>query len=185
MSIGPRFPQVLDEAKQGQERAFSDLYREFNPALIRYFRARAPREAEDLTAEAWLRAARGLAGFLGDEPAFRAWLLRLAHDLLAHHRTDASGRSDPVEPDSFERLVSNEGPEDPMLQSEDAQAVVNRICKLLTPEQSEVVILRLVVGLNIAETSEVMNKSQGAVRVLQHRALQRLSKEFSVEGIQL
>jgi len=185
VAIGPRFAQVLDQAKDGQEAAFNVLYQEFNPALLRYFRARAPREAEDLTAEAWLGAARSLRGFDGDETGFRAWLLRIAHELLAGHRLDRPQRSDPVDPAALERLVSRSGPEALMIESEAAQEVINRICTVLSPDQGDVILLRLVVGLSIAETAEVVHKSEGAVRVLQHRALNRLSREFSVEGISL
>ncbi|HET9077402.1 MAG TPA: sigma-70 family RNA polymerase sigma factor [Acidimicrobiales bacterium] len=185
MAIGPRFPDVLDGAKQGQESAFNVLYREFNPALIRYFRARARREAEDLTAEAWLLAARDLRDFHGDEAGFRAWLVGIAHALLAGHRLQPPHHSDPVDPAALERLVTGGGPDAPMLESEAAQAVINRICTVLSPDQGDVILLRLVVGLSIAETAEVMDKSVGAVRVLQHRALHRLSREFSVEGIRL
>jgi RNA polymerase sigma-70 factor (ECF subfamily) len=185
MALGPRFPDLLDGAKQGQEAAFSTLYQEFNPALIRYFRARAPREAEDLTADTWLRAAGDLSGFDGDEAGFRAWLLRIAHQLLSDHRLERPRQSDPVDPAALERLMPGSGPEALTLESETAQAVINRICTVLSPDQGDVILLRLVVGLSIAETAEVVNKSEGAVRVLQHRALNRLSKEFSVEGISL
>jgi RNA polymerase sigma-70 factor (ECF subfamily) len=185
MAIGPDFPQVLDNAKRGQEAAFKVLYQAFNPPLIRYFRARAPREAEDLASEAWLRAARDLRMFDGDEAGFRAWLIRIAHELLGHHRLGQLQQSHPVHPATLEPLVSPGGPEALMVESETAQAVINRICTLLSPDQGEVILLRLVVGLSISETAEVMNKSAGAVRVLQHRALHRLSKEFSVEGISL
>ena len=185
MAIGPRFSEVLEEAKRGHELAFKTIYREFNPAVIRYFRARAPREAEDLAAEAWLEAARAMGHFDGDEAAFRAWLLGLARESLTGLDLDQPRQSQPVDPASLEGLATRGGPEALMLESESAQAAITRICAVLSPDQGEVIVLRLVVGLNVAETAQVMKKSEGAVRVLQHRALNRLSKEFSIEGIGL
>ncbi len=183
--IGERFPLLLEQAKRGNEAAFDDLYGEFNPALLRYFKARAADEAEDLTADAWLAAARDLAHFDGDETAFRAWLFTIAHGLAEAHRNATRGRSQPVDPSSLEALVARPGPETLAMDSETAQAVIDRICTVLSPDQGDVILLRLVAGLSVSETAEVMGRTEGAVRVLQHRALHRLSRDFSVEGIRL
>jgi RNA polymerase sigma-70 factor (ECF subfamily) len=185
MPVDDRFPRLLEQAKLGQEAAFDQLYGQFNPALLRYFKARVVDDAEDLTAEVWLSAAQDLGRFEGDENAFRAWLFTIAHGRLDAHRTAARGGSEPVDPASLEALVARPGPQSLDMDSETAQAVVDRICTVLSPDQGDVILLRLIAGLSVAETAEVVGKTEGAVRVLQHRALQRLSREFSVEGIRL
>jgi len=76
--IGGEFAEVLAAAQQGSEAAFSRLWRDGNPALLRYLRVMAPESAEDTAAETWLHVVRGLAGFRGDEQAWRAWLFTTA-----------------------------------------------------------------------------------------------------------
>src|SRR5258708_30047055 len=71
--IGEEFAAVLAVAQDGDEAAFSVLWRDVNPALLRYLRVAAPGAAEDVAAETWVQVVRGLPGFRGDEPAWRGW----------------------------------------------------------------------------------------------------------------
>src|SRR5207248_11173300 len=70
--IGGDFAEVLAAAQDGNELAFSRLWRDGNPALLRYLRVIAPESAGDAAAETWRYAVRGLARFRGDEQAWRA-----------------------------------------------------------------------------------------------------------------
>ena len=72
--IGQDFDGALAAAQEGSEAAFSRLWRDGNPALLRYLRVMAPEIAEDVVADTWLQVVRGLAAFRGDEQAWRAWL---------------------------------------------------------------------------------------------------------------
>jgi DNA-directed RNA polymerase specialized sigma24 family protein len=76
--IGDGFAAILAAAQEGSETAFSRLWRDANPALLRYLRVIAPAAAEDIAADTWLQVVRGLAGFRGDEQAWRAWLFTTA-----------------------------------------------------------------------------------------------------------
>ena len=76
--IGEDFPAVLAAARQGDEGAFSVLWRDGNPALLRYLKVIAPASAEDVTAETWVTVVRGLDRFRGGEDAWRAWLFTTA-----------------------------------------------------------------------------------------------------------
>src|SRR5512132_3442835 len=88
------FASVLAAAKTGAEWALSVLYREFQPALLRYLSAQAPADGEDLASEVWLDAAAGLTRFEGDEHGFRAWLFTIAHRRLVDlRRRDARRRA--------------------------------------------------------------------------------------------
>jgi hypothetical protein len=62
----------------GSEGAFSRLWRDGNPALLRYLRVIVPGSAEDVAADTWVQVVRGLAGFRGDERGWRAWLFTTA-----------------------------------------------------------------------------------------------------------
>ena len=74
--IGQGFDSVLAAAQEGSEAAFSRLWRDGNPALLRYLRVMAPEAAEDVAAETWLQVVRGLAGFRGDEQGWHPALSR-------------------------------------------------------------------------------------------------------------
>ena len=76
--IGAEFPAVLAAAQDGSEAAFARLWQDANPVLLRYLRVGLPDCAEDVAAETWLQVVRGLAGFRGDEQAWRSWLFTIA-----------------------------------------------------------------------------------------------------------
>src|SRR6476619_4442446 len=78
MSIGPDFDTVLAAAQAGAEWAFTALYRDLNPRLVRFLRAQAPGAGDDLASETWLAAARQLGSFSGTEGAFRGWMFTIA-----------------------------------------------------------------------------------------------------------
>ena len=182
------FESVLDAARVGAEWAFSALYREHNHLLLRYFAARAPRDADDLTAEVWLAAARRLGSFEGDATAFRSWLFTIAHHRLVQHWRD-SGRRPPSDSsgDSGDRSACEPGGGDPaeaVAEVMSAQDAVRRITAVLSPDQAEVVLLRVLGGLDVEQVAATIGKRPGAVRVLQHRALKKLaSSEIFLQGV--
>jgi hypothetical protein len=85
LMIGADFDSVLGAAQAGAEWAFGLLYRDINPALVRYFSARVPSAAEDLAADTWLAAAGQLRTFRGGELAFRAWLFTIGRRRMIQH----------------------------------------------------------------------------------------------------
>ena len=70
--IGEEFPALVTAAQTGDEAAFSVLWRDGNPDLLRYLRVAAPEAVEDVAAEVWVQVCRGLPGFCGDERAWRS-----------------------------------------------------------------------------------------------------------------
>ena len=76
--VGDEFAAVLTAAQSGSEAALTLLWRDANPALLRYLRVIAPDAAEDIAAETWLQVVRGLPGFRGDQSDWRAWLFTTA-----------------------------------------------------------------------------------------------------------
>jgi RNA polymerase sigma-70 factor (ECF subfamily) len=185
MAIGEPFARVLDAARGGEEWAFGLLYEELNPALVRYFGSRAPRDADDLAAETWLGAARRLRDFEGDETHFRAWIFTIAHRRITDY-WQARRIDQLVDPATLGDTAASSGdPEQLTIDSASALAAVQRITAALNREQAEVVLLRVVGGLSVEEVARILGKRAGAVRVIQHRALRKLSKEISVEDVTL
>ena len=185
--IGAAFGVVLARAQARDEAAFACLFRDVQPALLRYLRVITP-EAEDVAGDTWLQVVRGLAGFSGGEEAFRAWLFT-----IARHRAADAGRSRARRP-AVPLGVSEEAPAlaagqplvpdpaDLALDGISARAVVALIATL-PRDQAEVVMLRVVAGLEVADVARIVGKSPGAVRVAAHRALRRLAGRLERAGV--
>jgi RNA polymerase sigma-70 factor, ECF subfamily len=167
------------------EAAFSVLWRDANPALLRYLRVIAPEAAEDIAADTWVQVVRGLAAFRGEEAAWRAWLFT-----IARHRAIDEGRrrsrrpvvSGPELPD-----VAGPGSPDPadlVLEKLSTQAAVALIATL--PRlQAEVILLRVVAGLDTPAVARLVGRSPAAVRVAAHRGLRRLAATLAEAGVTL
>jgi RNA polymerase sigma-70 factor (ECF subfamily) len=183
MSIEERFPTILAAAQAGAEWALAELYRELHPRVLRYVRALEPSEAEDLASEIWLDVARGLGRFEGDDRAFRAWAFTIARRRLVDLRRQRARR--PAVPTPMERLVERGGigdVEEEAMAGLTTEAAIARIATL-PPDQTEVVLLRILGGLSVREVAATTGMRPGTVRVLQHRALKRLAREVQREAV--
>lgn len=175
-SLDDAFVQLLISAQAGEEWAFTALFREWNPPLIRFLRARVPDVAEDLASEVWLTAARTLDDFEGGRSEWRAWLFTLAHRRsIDHLRRSSRRRTDPAPTTVFGDQRAIDDPAQETADRLSAQAAINALVAKLTSEQAEVILLRVVAGLDSAQVAQIMGRSPGWVRVTQHRALRRLA----------
>jgi RNA polymerase sigma-70 factor, ECF subfamily len=161
------------------------LFRDYQPALIRYLRSQGP-AADDLAGEVWIAVARGLGRFVGDESAFRSWLFTIARcRIIEHQRKQTRRRTDPVDHEWLDRVtIGLQVETDPALVVSERMAArdaVDLVVASLPPDQAEAVLLRVVAGLDVAEVGRIMGRSPGSVRVLCHRALRRLATCLSVE----
>ncbi len=178
------FGRVLAAARGGAEWGFSALYRQFNPRLVRYFAAQAPSVAEDLAADTWLSVARQLPSFSGDEGAFRGWIFTIARGKLVQHWRDVGRRpSTPVDPEAFIDHAGRDDTEQTALEALSTVQAARAITGALPTAQADVVLLRVLGGLDVDQVAAIVGKPSGTVRVLQHRALHRLVDTFSVDGV--
>lgn len=173
------FGDVLSAAKTGAEWALAALYRDLQPSLVRYLRAQAPVEAEDLASEVWLDAAAALGRFEGDEAAFRRWLFTIAHRRLIDFRRREVRRRAAQAPLEVWAPPDDVGdPEAEAVAASERDAALALIAGL-PADQAEVVLLRVITGLDVADVAAILGKKPGTVRVLQHRGLTRLSEELA------
>ena len=181
--IGAAFGVRLAEAQDGDEDAFACLFRDVQPALLRYLRVTAPGAADDVASETWLQVVSGLAGFSGGENAFRAWLFTIArHRAIDWGRAQARRRTVPlVESDYAERLIVPDAA-DAAMERISTQAVLARL-SVLPPDQAEIILLRVVAGLDATDVARIIGKSPGAVRVAAHRGLRRLAAAADKAGV--
>ena len=183
------FTDLLDRARSGDEVAFAHVYREVHPRLLRYLKVQAPDRAEDVASETWLQVTRSLARFDGGPAQFRAWVFTIARSKLV----DAVRRERKVQL----RLVydtaelewyatgSAQDFDDPVLataEEEESTRWAVALIRTLPPDQADVVLLRVLVGLDNAEVAAIVHKSPGAVRVLAHRGLKRLARTLGTEA---
>jgi RNA polymerase sigma-70 factor (ECF subfamily) len=181
--IGPRFPALLAAAQGGDEQGFAVLWRDLQPAVLRYFQVAAAEAAEDLAADTWVSVIRSLGRFRGDERAFRAWVFTVARHRAIDWRRQAARR--PMSSVPAEQLIERRAPDDPaveVLEAQSTRAALGLLAEL-PPDQAEVVALRVLGGLEVGEVARIVGKRPGAVRVLAHRGLRRLAKQLEAAGL--
>jgi RNA polymerase sigma-70 factor (ECF subfamily) len=180
--IGAAFGTTLAGAQAGDEAAFARLFRDVQPALLRYLRVIAPDAAEDVAGETWLQVAVGLAGFSGGEAAFRAWLFTIArHRAVDVGRSRGHRRTGPRERSG---AAERPGPDeaDVALERISTRAVLALI-SALPRDQAEIIMLRVVAGLDTGAVARIVGKTPGAVRVAVYRALRRLADMMDRAGV--
>src|SRR6266566_2568568 len=132
----------------GSGEAFSRLWRDGNPALLRYLRVMVPGAAEDVAADTWVQVVRGLVAFRGDEPAWRGWLFTTARRRAIDERRRRSRRPvtslAEVAPD---RLPVCQDAADVAIEHLATRSVMALVAGL-PAMQAEVILLRVVAGLD-------------------------------------
>ena len=183
--VGEDFADVLAAAQQGSEDAFARLWRDANPSLLRYLRVVAPENAEDIAAEAWVQVVRGLPRFTGDEAAWRAWLFTNARRrMLDQARMRKRHPAEPLDDIHTAEIPHSPDAEQVAMENIATEAAIATLSRL--PEvQAEVIMLRVVAGLDTESIAEMLGKSPGAIRVLAHRGLKKLQTLLSGAGVTL
>jgi len=180
--IGAGFGATLAEAQRGDEAAFARLFRDVQPTLLGYLRIIAPEAADDVAGETWLHVVKGLAKFSGGEEAFRGWLFTIArHRAVDLGRSRARRRTVPLAPSGAgERLAPDAA--DVALERISTHAALALIAAL-PADQAEIIMLRVVAGLDTHAVARIVGKRPGAVRVAAHRALRRLATKVDRAGV--
>lgn len=181
--LGAAFGVTLADAQAGDQDAFAAIFRDVQPSLLRYLQVITATAADDIASDTWLQIISGLARFRGDERAFRAWLFT-----IARHRAIDVGRSLARRKTLLERLGETDGrrvtPDtaDVVLEQLSTRAVLAAIASL-PPDQAEIIMLRVVAGLDAPAVAEMVGKTPGAVRVAAHRGLRRLAAQTDRTGV--
>jgi RNA polymerase sigma-70 factor, ECF subfamily len=187
--MGPQsqrgFHEIAEAAATGEHAALSELFRAYQPMLLRYLRSQAEDVADDVASEVWVAVARNLRHFVGDERGFRRWMFTIARcRLIEAHRRQERRRTTSITSEALEHLPQPSSPServDPerlVVDGVSAQEAIDAVVAALSPDQAEALLLRIVAGLHPAEVAAVMGRSPGSVRVLCHRGLRRLRARF-------
>ena len=168
------FAETLERAQQGDEPAFTEIFRALNPAVVRYLTVLGGRGlSEDLAAETWVSALRTFTTFSGDEKALRAWLFTIARARWVD-AVRASARRPEVVVDTTPDAPSDEDVHAQVELGFTTDWALSLIAGL-PADQAEVVTLRVVGQLEVAEVAELTGRTANHVRVLAHRGLKRLA----------
>jgi RNA polymerase sigma-70 factor, ECF subfamily len=169
----PNEAYLVARAVAGDRQAFGDLYECHLDAIYRYiyYRVGDTHEAEDLTETVFVKAWEALDRYRAGEVPFAAWLYRIAHNqVVDRHRT---ARPTAELPDQHPDPGLGANPEAQAAQNEMSRVLAAALAQL-DPLGQQVLTLRFINGLSHAETAQIVERPEGTVRVLQHRALAQL-----------
>ena len=174
---GSRLIALVELARGGDTEAFGMLYDHYHGAVYRflYYRVGSVALAEDLTSETFFRALRSMSSFRWQGKDFGAWLMTIARNLTTDHYKSSKTRMETATEDMSPHDSATDGPEVSVLASLTNEALLAAL-KQLPPEQQECLIMRFLQGLSIAETAQVLGRSDGAIKQLQLRAVRNLAK---------
>jgi RNA polymerase sigma-70 factor, ECF subfamily len=184
-SLREHFPRILAAAQAGGEWAWRELYSATAPLLTRYLRARGVPDADDVVGETFIRVVRNIDRFEGDEGSFRTWVFTIGRNLVIDDvRRQARRPSDAVTADHLVAIGPTGDAEDDAMAALGRQRVGTTL-ERLSPDQRDVLLLRILGDLTIAEIAQVVGKREGAVKMLQARGLAALRKEISAGAVTL
>ncbi len=170
---------LLNRAKEYDPAALGELYDQYAPRIYAYIYRRVgdAQLAEDLTGDVFVRVLQAIRSDRFWHTSFRAWLYRIAHNLVVDHFR----RRSPIELELDEQFFESEDDPPATVRKKLAHQQVRRAIRHLTPDQQQVIVLRFGEGMKAREVAEVMDKSVGAVEALQHRALASLRRVLERE----
>jgi len=175
----PDFERLLAAARRGDDPAWAQLYRQLAGPLLGYLRGQGADDPENLVGEVFLAVVRGLPRFSGDEAGFRAWVFTIAHRRLTDQRR-ARGRRrvDAVDAAALDAAMPTASLEPQAVSNLTTDEIV-ALLGVLTEDQREVLLLRLVAGLTTAEVAELTGRDPEAVKGLAKRGLAQLRRRIA------
>lgn len=178
--------ELLRRAQEsGDPEAFDGLYLLYADRIFRFLLGRVKKRevAEDLTSQVFIRLIERIGQYdvadADNVAIFSAWLYRIARNIKNDAYRSAQ-RTDTIPIESVEQKSTGKRIISEVEKRLDLQRILDRL-QTLTELQQDVIVLRFIEELTIAETATVMNKSEGAVKTLQYRALENLRQYFHTE----
>jgi RNA polymerase sigma factor (sigma-70 family) len=172
---------ALERARAGSDVGFEVIFHELSPAVAGYLRLNGASEVDELTNEVFAQVHRGLPRFSGDWGGFRSWVFTIAHHRMVDEARRARRRP---------RLATAEVADEAAAGDVEAEALaslsderLHRLLAVLSDDQRQVLLLRVVADLPLEEAATTLGKTVGAVKSLQHRALASLRRSLEQEGV--
>lgn len=167
---------LIYAAKRGDGPSVAVLFRDLHPRINRYLRGQEPDAADEIEGDVWEAIARGLGDFTGSQRDFAAWAFTIARRrVVDQRRRRASRRTDVTDPATLREFMGRDAPDAEAIERLSAQDAIGLITKVLSEDQADVVLLRVLGGLDAASVGEVLGRTENWVWVTQHRALRKLA----------
>src|SRR5881275_3036853 len=170
---------LVEQAQQGNRDALEELYLLHFDRIYSYLHMSVGNrhDAEDLTTQTFLKMLEAIGRFRWRSAPFSAWLFRIAHNLAMDHFR-ATKRTQPEE-----EVPEPPGSEEASAEEEAMQAIGRQslleLIEKLSPEQQQVLTLKFVFNFPNADVAKILDKTEGAIKSLQHRALASLQKQIA------
>lgn len=169
--------EILKKIKNGDNEAFGELYDFYAPRVYRFVRLKVDSQetAQDLTSEAFLKIWQYLQEQRKIRERFQALLYKIARNLVIDFYRTKSVREILIE-DSLEELSGAEDEEtsDVLVLRQEEMAEIKKALIQINPNYQDVIFWYYIDELPIIDIAEILNKNEGAVRVLIHRAVKAL-----------
>jgi RNA polymerase sigma-70 factor (ECF subfamily) len=171
--------ELVARGQQGDRDALEELYLIHFDRIYSYLHVSVGNrhDAEDLTTQTFLKMLEKIGSFKWQSAPFSAWLFRIAHNLAMDHFR-ARRRWQPEE-----EVPEQPGEEEPSAELVAMQTIgresMLKLIDRLSPEQQQVLTLKFVFNLPNAEVAAILDKTEGAIKSLQHRALVSLQKQIA------
>lgn len=172
---------LVAEAQKGNLTAFANIYEQYYEKIYRYIVVRIgnPADAEDLAGDVFLKALEAIGSFRSRGVPFSAWLFRIAHNVAVDHLRKRKRH----ETNELDQALAVPGPGfEETVEVKLAMEGVASVMSDLTELQRQVIALRFAAELSVAETGHVLQRKEGAVKALQHSAIQALRRAISRES---
>ncbi|MBN1886656.1 MAG: sigma-70 family RNA polymerase sigma factor [Thermoflexales bacterium] len=179
---------LIKRARRRDEAAISELYHRNVDSIYRYMvhRVDDAATAEDLTAEVFLRALESIESYTDTGFPFSAWLFKIARARVIDHWRRQQRRPqvelDETMPDERAPFPNGAPLGNGRIELGEANVKLNQAIRLLSDEQQQVIILKFYIGLSASEIAHILNKTEGAVKALQHRGLAALGRIVEQSG---
>ena len=171
--------RLVERGKQGNREALEELYLIHFDRIYSYLHMSVGNrhDAEDLTTQVFVKMLESIGKFRWRSAPFSAWLFRIAHNLAMDHFR-ANKRWQP------EEEVPEPDPGDGSAAEEEALEAIGRqsmleLIEKLSHEQQQVLTLKFVFNFSNAEAATILDKTEGAIKSLQHRALASLQRQLA------
>ena len=174
---------LIKRAKSGDNAAFDEIYESHYQRIYTYvyYRVNDVSVAEDFTSEVFVRLVQKISSYEDRGKPLIAWLYTIAGNLIR----DNYGREKDIQWLSLDdrALPSNDDPAR-MTQQKMTSELLARLVQNLTEEQTQLILLKFVDGLNNGEIAEIMGKREGSIKSMQHRALRSIQKLLEQEAFE-
>lgn len=179
-----REQRLVEAACRGEESAIEALYRAHFDTIYRYvfLRLGSPTAAEDVTSQVFLGMVKGLRRYQDQGKPFVAWLYGIAQKQVAFFQRGQGRAPNPVDLDAATELVAESAGPDATAEQREARVAIARALSKVPDGQREVIMLRYILALSVADTAAVVGRSEGAVKQLQLRGLATLRDILGQEG---